>query len=145
MVECRYILLGSDSQHYLYSLDAATRPRYTYILTYLLTPWSRVLFEKLTGSQLVKKFPAFYETQMFITAFTSTRHLSLSWARSIQSMPPSNSLKIHFNINLPSTPGFSKCFLPLRFPHQNPVHTYPLPPYVLQAPPILFFSIGSPE
>ena len=30
------------------------------LLTYLLTPWSRVLLEKLTGLQLVKKFPAFY-------------------------------------------------------------------------------------
>jgi len=29
-------------------------------LTYLLTPWSKVLLEKLTGSQLDKKFPAFY-------------------------------------------------------------------------------------
>jgi len=28
----------------------------------LLTPWSGVLIEKLTGSQLVKKFPAFYGT-----------------------------------------------------------------------------------
>jgi hypothetical protein len=28
--------------------------------TYLLTPWSRVLLEKLTGLQLVKKFPAIY-------------------------------------------------------------------------------------
>ena len=28
----------------------------------VLTPWSRVLIEKLTGSQLVKKFPAFYGT-----------------------------------------------------------------------------------
>jgi hypothetical protein len=27
-----------------------------------LTPWSRGLLEKLTVSQLVKKFPAFYET-----------------------------------------------------------------------------------
>jgi hypothetical protein len=26
----------------------------------VLTPWSRVLLEKLTGLQLVKKFPAFY-------------------------------------------------------------------------------------
>jgi hypothetical protein len=26
------------------------------------TPWSRVFLEKLTGSQLVKKFPAFYGT-----------------------------------------------------------------------------------
>ena len=32
------------------------------ILTYLLTPWCRVLLEKLTGFQLVKKFPAFYGT-----------------------------------------------------------------------------------
>jgi hypothetical protein len=30
------------------------------ILTHLLPPWSRVLLEKLTGSQLVIKFPAFY-------------------------------------------------------------------------------------
>ena len=27
--------------------------------TYLLTPWCRVLLEKLTGLQLVKTFPAF--------------------------------------------------------------------------------------
>jgi len=32
----------------------------TYLLTYLLTPWSRVLLEKLTGPQPVKKFPTFY-------------------------------------------------------------------------------------
>ena len=44
----------------------------------LLTPWSRVLLEKLIGFQLVKKFPAFYGTRKFITAFTSARHLSLS-------------------------------------------------------------------
>ena len=46
--------------------------------TYLLTPWSRVLLGKLTGLQLVKKFPAFYGTRRFITALTSARHLSLS-------------------------------------------------------------------
>jgi len=34
----------------------------TYLLTYLLTPWTKVLLEKLTGSQLVKKFPAFNKT-----------------------------------------------------------------------------------
>ena len=32
-----------------------------YLLTYLLTPYSRVL-EKLTGYQLVKKFPTLYGT-----------------------------------------------------------------------------------
>ena len=30
--------------------------------TYLFTSWCRVLLEKLTGSQLVKKFPTFYGT-----------------------------------------------------------------------------------
>jgi hypothetical protein len=48
-------------------------------LTYLITPYNRVLLEKLTGSQLVKKSPPpFYGTRKFITAFTSARHLSLS-------------------------------------------------------------------
>ena len=50
----------------------------TYLLIYLLTPCSRVIIEKLTGSQLVKNFPAFYGTRKFITAFTNARHLSLS-------------------------------------------------------------------
>jgi hypothetical protein len=54
--------------------------------TYLITPWSRVLLEKLIGSQQVKKFSAFYGTRRFITAFTRARHLSLSWPSSIQSM-----------------------------------------------------------
>jgi len=50
----------------------------TYLLTYLITRWSRVLLEKLTGSKLVKKFPAFNGTRIFITPFTSVRHLILS-------------------------------------------------------------------
>jgi hypothetical protein len=58
------------------------------LCTYLLTPWSRILLEKLNSSQLIKKFPTVYETQRFITAFTSARHMLLSWDRSIQSVPP---------------------------------------------------------
>ena len=59
-----------------------------YVLRYLLTPWCRVLLEKLTGLQIVKKFPAFHGTRRFITAITSVRHLSLSWASPIQSIYP---------------------------------------------------------
>ena len=88
-----------------------------------LAPCSRVLLEKLTGSQLVKKFPSFYVTRRFITAFTSARHVSLSWASSIQSIPPHTSswrsiliLSSHLRLGLPSG------LFPSGFPHQNPVY-----------------------
>ena len=77
--------------------------------TYLLTPRCRVLLEKPTGLQLVKKFPAFHGTQRFITALTSVRHLSLSWARPIQSIYPHPTswrsvliLSTHLRLGLPS-------------------------------------------
>jgi hypothetical protein len=59
--------------------------RYITMPHYLLTPWSRVPLEKLTGLQLVKKFPAFYGTRRFLAELTSARHLSLSWASPVQS------------------------------------------------------------
>jgi hypothetical protein len=43
-----------------------------------LTPWIRVLLEKLIVPQQIKKFPVFYGTRMFITVFTIARHWSLS-------------------------------------------------------------------
>ena len=80
-----------------------------YLLTYLLTPWCRVLLEKLTGLQLVKKFPAFYGTRRFITALTSVRYLPLSWASPIQSTYPHPTswrsiliLSTHLRLGLPS-------------------------------------------
>ena len=57
-----------------------------FLIHYLLTPWCRVLLEKLTGLKLVKKFPTFHGTRRFITALTSVRNLSLSWASPIQSI-----------------------------------------------------------
>ena len=66
-------------------------------------------FEKLTGLQLVKKLPAFYGTRRFITALTSVRHLSLSWASPIQSIYPHPTswrsiviLFTHLRLGLPS-------------------------------------------
>ena len=79
------------------------------ILTYLLTPWCRVLLEQLIGLQLVKKFPTFHGTRRFITALTSVRHLSLSWASPIQSIYPHPTswrsilvLSTHLRLGLPS-------------------------------------------
>ena len=61
----------------------------------------QTLAEKLTVFQLVKKFPAFYGTRTFITAFTRVRHLSLSRTRRIQFMLLSHYLNPHL-ILLPS-------------------------------------------
>jgi len=59
--------------------------------------------------QLVKKFPAFYATRKFITAFTSDRQLSLTWASLIQSIPQHPTswrsiliLSSHLRLGLPS-------------------------------------------
>ena len=76
----------------------------------LLTPWSRVVLEKLTGLQLVKKFPAFHGTRTLITALTNVRQLSLSWASPIQSVYPHPSswrsilVSTHLRLGLPSGP-----------------------------------------
>jgi hypothetical protein len=48
------------------------------ILTYSLTPWSRVLLEKLTGFAAGQVIPRIYGTRKFITILTSARHLFLS-------------------------------------------------------------------
>ena len=58
------------------------------VLLYLLTPWSRVLLEKLTGSAASHEIPRIFGTRRFLTVLTSARHLSLSWANSIQSPQP---------------------------------------------------------
>ena len=78
-------------------------------IDYLLTPWCRVLLEKPTGLQLVKKYPAFYGTRRFITTLTSIRHLSLSWASPILSTYPHPTswrsiliLSTHLRLGLPT-------------------------------------------
>ena len=106
--------------------------------TYFLTSWSRVLHEELTDLQPVKNFHSFYGLLKFVTAFTSVRHLSLSWTTTIQSLPPHPNSRTYILIlssllllGLPSG---------LIFPafHTKKLHT-PLPSsYALHAPPISF-------
>jgi len=46
--------------------------------TYLLTPWSRVLLEKLIGSAANQEIPHIFGTRKFITVLTSARQIFLS-------------------------------------------------------------------
>jgi hypothetical protein len=88
--------------------------------TYLLTPWSRVLLEKLTGSAASQEIPRIFGTRRFLTVLTSARHLSLSWANSIHSsqLRPTSwrsilILSSHLRLGLPNGPASftpNKCF-----------------------------------
>ena len=77
--------------------------------TYLLTPWSRASLEKLTGSAASQEIPRIFGTRRFLTVLTSARHLSLSWANSIQSPQPPPTfwrsiliLSSHLRLGLPN-------------------------------------------
>ena len=130
----------SLGQHQAITLQES---EYIWLLTYLLNPLRTVLLEKLTSLQLVKEFPTFYGIRTFIKAFTSARHLSLSWAKWIQSLPPHRPswrsiliLFSHLRLGLPGG------LFPAGFPTKALCAPL-LSPYSLHAPPISFFSILS--
>jgi hypothetical protein len=83
---------------------------HTFLLSYLLTySMEQSPSWEANCSQLVKKFPVFYETWRFLNALTSARHLSLSWASPIQSTHPHPTswssiltLSSHLSLGLPS-------------------------------------------
>ena len=99
------------------------QPEHMHVFVSCHTPWCRVLLEKLTGLQLVKKFPAFHGTRRPITALTSVRHLSLSWASPIQSIytHPTSWRSILISAHLRLGPPV------VSFPPVSPPRPYTLP------------------
>jgi len=89
----RQIILRKTYVRYTVQNSQPTKSRYKEESA-KLTPWNRVLLEKLRVLQPVKNFPAFYEMRIFITAFTTSSHLFLSWARLILSMPPAPQIQL---------------------------------------------------
>jgi hypothetical protein len=92
-----------------------------YSITNKLTPWSRVLREKLTVTHLVKKFPSFYGTRWFITVYKCPPLVPiLNEMNTVHTFPPYFP-KINSNIILPSTPRSSEWSLLFRISCRNSV------------------------
>ena len=106
------------------------------LLTYLLTPWSRVLLEKLTGFAANQEIPR----HLWNPKVHYCTHKRPPPVPILSQLPttPSLFLKIHLNIILPSTSWSPQWSLSLRFPQPNPCTHLFLPPYVPHAPPISF-------
>ena len=92
---------------------------------YQITSWKR---DRFSANQ---KFPAFYGIRMFVTAFTSGRHLSLFCDTSIEPMPQHPFswrsiciLTSHLRLLLPLLPSV---LFPPGFPHHKRVCGSPLP------------------
>ena len=95
---------------------------YIYLLTYLLTPWCRVLLVKLTGLQLVKKFLAFlWNPKVHYRTHKRPPPVPILGQPNPVHIPASHLLEIHPNIIHPSMPRSPQWSLPLRFPHQDPI------------------------
>jgi len=96
------------------------------ILTYLLTPCSRVLLEKLTGSWS-RNSPHFMKSKGSLLCLQVPDTCPYPEPEQSSPCPPSHFLKIHLNIILLSMPGSFEWSLFLKFPHHQPVCTSPPP------------------
>jgi hypothetical protein len=67
------------------------------IVIHLLTPWSRVLLEKLTVNFAAsQEIPRIYETRKFLTEPTSARHIVIHYSSLKWNMPRRHNINSYF-------------------------------------------------
>ena len=104
-------------------------------VTYLLTPWCRVLLEKL-----VKKFPHFTESEGSLP-HSQASAICLSWANPIQSIyPHPTSWRSILILSTHLRPGLPSGLFPSGFPTKT-LYTPSPHPYAPHAQPISFLNV----
>jgi hypothetical protein len=98
------------------------------LLTYLLSPWCRILFEKLIVTHLVKKYPAFLWNPKVHYRVHKSPPLDpiLSQPNPVRPIHP-HLPKVQLNVILLPTSRSFQWSLTFGLPNQNPVNTSPLP------------------
>ena len=125
MIVCVFVCVSAKFVAKLLSSVADVETK-AWRLTYSLTPWSRVLLEKLTGFAANQEILRILWTPKFHYR-THKRQPPVPILSQLHPVPttPSHFLMIQLNIILRSTSWSPQWSLSLRFPHQNLVHTFP--------------------
>jgi len=114
-------------------------------VNYLLSPWSTDLLEKLTSKlcRYSRNSPHLWNTKVPHRTYKCPPPVPILNQLHLVPRTPSNFLKIHLNIILPSTSWSPNGLFPSGFPTTPCAPLYP-PPYAPHALPISFVSILPP-